>query len=134
MSMQRLSVEQVATLTALYESQKDEYIFDGSEVKEMTNADRLDDIIQKYKWEIDNSDKILEELQYWGYIDENLDVTVPGRQYLKTGPDSMTDVITKNYNITLFEKVAEIKGIEVNFSALSSTFNSIANIFKFRKN
>lgn len=130
--MQRLSVEQVAILSILYELEFKEILIDGKTLEEETNESRFEKIKPNMDLDTKEIDDTIEELQYWKYIDENCNLTVLGRQYLKTGPDSSADnSITKNYNITLFEKIAELKGIEVNFSTKASIIDSLSSIFNW---
>lgn len=137
MNMQKLSVEQVAILTILYELEFKEILWDNKTLEEETNEARFAKIKPNMDLEKKEIDDIVEELQYWGYINENHNLTVLGRQYLKTGPDctesAVGSVNTKNYNIALFEKIADIKGISVDFSASASVFDCISDIFNWTK-
>ena len=137
MGMQKLSVEQVAILTILYDLEFKATLLDEKTLEEETNRDRFAEKEPNMDFEKKEIEDIIEELQYWGYINEDYDLTVLGRQYLKTGPDctesDMGNITTKNYNISLFEKLADIRGINVDFSASASIFNSLSDIFNWTK-
>lgn len=133
--MQRLSVEQVAILTILneFDVAEEYHLNKYNKVVEVPNKERLDDFVKENDWNYREVDNIVEELQYWKYIDKNCKLTIPGRQYLKTGPEDLmsgkgncTD--GKQYNFTLFEKALEFNGINITEESGSGFIKAIGAI------
>lgn len=130
--MQRLSAEQVAILKLLKELEE------GISVEFDTNREYVDYYCVSESINLNEIKPIVEELQYWGYVDTEWNVTIPGRQYLKTGPDKTTSInitndFTKNYDVTLFEKLIEVTGIKVDRLANFSMIENLTTLFaKFK--
>ena len=80
--MQRLSVEQVAILSTLWQTEK--YLQFDADCEFETNEDKVRTLIDDMGWDVEEIEPIVEELQYWGYVDKEWSVTIPGRQYLRT--------------------------------------------------
>lgn len=130
--MQRLSVEQVAILKLLKELEE------GISVEFDTNREYVKLVCIREAWDIEEIEPIVEELQYWGYVDTDWNVTIPGRQYLKTGPENATSInitndFSKNYDVTLFEKLIDVTGIKVDRLANFSMIENLTTLFaKFK--
>lgn len=136
--MQRLSVEQVVILTILNEFDiAEEYQLNkNNKLVEISNKERLENFIEENDWNDIEVDNIVEELQYWKYIDKAYKLTIPGRQYLRTGPEGLEQgnyIGTKQYNFSLFERVVDFNGInttEASGSGLIKVIGAIADGLK----